>query len=187
MVPRLMSPLWNSQGRPGWAKQFRPLPRRLPPEAGIEGFGSGRNLVFRTSGHAFQAFIKGDPSSAPTLAVLRSIKFTPYGRSLALAITKETIDGMVVWRVGNPQSARRLIVVGCTRRADCGPGVVVTGRLLHGTEPPLAADLWVIPLLYGREDVLARLQRQIRPDATIRLGSIRDPNAWARRILALAR
>ena len=90
-------------------------------------------------------------------------------------------------RVGNPRSARRLIVVGCAHYADCGPGVEVIGRLTNGTEPPLAADIWVIPVLRDREDVLATLQRRLRPEATLRLGNIRNPDLWARRIVALAR
>ena len=179
-------PLWNSPG-PGWAKQFQPLPRQLPPEGGIEGFGNGRNLFFRVGGHAFQAFIKGDPGPTATLGLLRSIRFTPYGRSLALAVKVHTVEGVQIWRIGNPRSTRRLIVVGCPRRAKGCSGLAVTNSLVNRPDEPLAADLWVIESLHGRDDILARLQRQLRPEATIRLGSIRDPELWARRIVALAR
>ena len=177
-------PNWT---RPGWASQFRPLPNRLPPAAGIEGFGSGRNFSFKAAGHVFQAFIKGDPGPAATLGILRSIRFTPYGRLLALAVKVHTVEGVQIWRMGNPRSTRRLIVVGCPRRAKGCSGLAVTNRLVNRPDEPLAADLWVIERLQGREDVLARLQRQLRPEATIRLGSIRDPELWARRIVALAR
>jgi hypothetical protein len=62
----------------------------------------------------------------------------------------------------------------------------VTNRLVNGPAP-LAADLRVIQRLRGREDLLRRFERQLRPEATIRLGSIRDAEAWTRRIVALAR
>ena len=172
--------------RPGWASQFRPLPSRLPPEAGIEGFGSGRNLSFKTAGHVFQAFIKGDPGPTEALAILRSVRFTPYGRSLAVEIKARTVEGVQIWQVGNPRSKRRLIVVGCPRLATNCSGFAVTNRVINAPGL-LAADLWVIERLRGREDVLARLQRRLHPEVTIRLGSIRDPNAWTRRIVALAR
>ena len=176
-------PLWT---RPVWASQFRPLPSRMPPKAGIEGFESGRNLSFKAAGHIFQAFIKGDPGPTEALAVLRSIRFTPYGQSLALTSTSRSVDGVQIWRVGNPRSKRHLIVVGCPGLAKGCSGFAVTNRVINAPGL-LAADLWVIERLRGREDVLARLQRQVQPAVTIRLGAIRDPTAWARRILALAR
>ncbi len=177
-------PLWE---RRGTAKQFQPLPSRLAAEGGIEGFGNGRNLIFRAVGHAFQAFIKGDPRAAATLGILRSIRFTPYGRSLALAVRVHTVEGVQIWRIGNPRSTRQLIVVGCPRQAKGCSGLAVTNRLVNRSDKPLAADLWVIERLRGREDILARLQRQLKPEATIRLGSIHDPELWTRRIVALAR
>ncbi len=174
-------PLWTV---PGFAREFHPLPNRLPPEAGIEGFGSGRNLSFRADGHAFQAFIKGD--NAATLGILRSIRHTAFGRSLALAITRHTVDGVQIWRVGNPRSSRKLIVVGCPGLAKDCSGFGVTNRLVNGPAP-LAADVWVIERLRGRESLLSRLQRRLQPEATIRLGAVPDPDAWTRRIVALAR
>jgi hypothetical protein len=45
----------------------------------------------------------------------------------------------------------------------------------------------VIQLLRGREDVLTNVERRLRPELTIRLGTVRDPVAEARRIVALAR
>jgi hypothetical protein len=176
-------PLWVE---PGWRAQFRPLPSRLPHEAGIEGFGSGRNLSFEASGHLFQAFIKGEPEPAATLGILRSIRITPFGRTLALRISRQVMNGVRVWRVGNPRSRRKLIVVGCPGLAKGCSGFAVTNRLVNGLEP-LAVDLWVIERLRGREDVLARLQHLLHPEATIRLGSIRDPDAWTRRLVSLAR
>ena len=59
------------------AESFPPIAARLPPQAGIEGVGTGRNLSFRAVGHAFQAIIKGDPDPATTLGILRSIRVTP--------------------------------------------------------------------------------------------------------------
>ena len=174
-------PLWTV---PGFAKEFRPLPSQLPPEAGIEGFGTGRNLSFQTDEHAFQAFVKGNPTDA--LGILRSIKHTAFGRSLALTSSRRTVDGVQIWQVGNPRSRRRLIVVGCPGLAKGCSGFAVTSRLVNGVAP-LAANVWVIERLRGREDVLARLRRRLRPEATIRLGTVSDPDAWARRILALAR
>ena len=174
-------PLWTT-----YPQEFRPLPLRLPPEAGAEGFGTVRMVNFKADGHAFQAFIKGEPRPDATLGLLRSIKFTPFGRSLALVGKVHTTEGVQIWRMGNPRSTRRLIVVGCPRRAKGCSGIAVTGHVVRNFEP-LAADLWVIESLHGREDILARLQRQLRPEATIRLGSISDPELWARRIVALAR
>ena len=175
-------PIW---ALPGWARQLRPLPWRLPAENGYEGFGSARRVVFRTAGHEFLAFAKGKTGS-DVLAILGSIRVTPFGRSLALVITRRTVEGVQVWRVGNPRSGRRLIVVGCPRLARGCSGFAVTNRLVNGPAP-LAADLWVIQQLRGREDVLARLEHQLRPEATIRLGSINNPDPWTRRIVALAR
>lgn len=176
-------PLWTV---PGWDKEFEPLPNRLPTETGIEGFGSGRNLGFQADGHGFQAFIKGNPRSATTLGILRSLRHTAFGRSLALVITKRTIEGVQIWQVGNPRSRRKLIVVGCPGLANGCSGFAVTNRLVSGPAP-LATDLYVIERLRGHEDVLARLQRRLHPEATIRLGRVRDADASMRRIVALAR
>jgi len=174
-------PLWTL---PGWSRELRPLPARLPPERSMEGFVAARMIDFRALGHQFTAYVKNNPTGA--LGILPSMRLTPFGQSLALAIRTHMVDGVRIWRVGNPRSRRRLIVVGCPRLAKGCSGFSVTTRLVNGPAP-LAADLWVIRQLRGREDVLSRLERRLRPAATIRLGVVRDPDAWTRRIVALAR
>ena len=48
-----------------------------------------------------------------------------------------------VARVGDPDAARRVLVVGCIHGDECA-GLAVTGRLLRARG---AADLWVLPNL----------------------------------------
>jgi hypothetical protein len=174
-------PLW---ALPSWSHRLRPLPSRLPRATSLEGFGEARMVDFRAAGHQFTAYIKGEPTAV--LAILRTIRLTPFGRSLALAITSRTVDGVRVWRVGNPRGRRRLIVIGCPGRAKGCSGFAVTDRLVNGVEP-VATDLWVIQQLRGRDGLLARLQQRLQPEATISLGAVRDPDVWTSRIVALAR
>ena len=174
-------PLW---ALPAWARRIGPLPRTLPPESTFEGFGRVRTVRFRAEGHVFDAWVKGVPREGDTLGLLRSIRLTPYGRSLALVVSSHVEDGVRLWRVGNPRSRRRIVVVGCPR-GPC-PGLAVTQRLVNGVNP-LAADLRVVQLLRGREDVLRWLVARSRPEATIRLGPVHDPDRVARRIAAYAR
>ena len=174
-------PMWTL---PGWSRQLRPLPARLPPEQSMEGFGRARMIDFRAIGHQFTAYVKGD--TGEVLPILRSLRLTPFGRSLALVIHVRAVDGVRIWEVGNPRSSRRLIVVGCPETTRGCSGFAVTNRLVNGPAP-LAMDLWVIQQLRGRERVLSALERRLQPEATIRLGTVRDPDAWTRRIVALAR
>jgi len=95
------------------------------------------------------------------------------------------------WRIGNPRSPRRVLVVGCIHGNECA-GMAVT-RLLVGLPRPIALDLWVIPNLnpdglargargnargvdlnrdfdafLARESRIARdLIRRLRPDVTV--------------------
>ena len=175
-------PIW---ALPPWGRRIRPLPSRLPAEESREGFGPARMLQFRLGGNAFTAYAKGAPRDREVLSVLASIRITPFGRSLALTTSRRTVDGVREWRVGNPRSRRRLLVVGCPGAEPC-PGLAVTQRLVNGVTP-LAADVWVIQLLRGREDLLERLARRLRPEVTIRVGAAGDAEATTRRIVALAR
>jgi hypothetical protein len=56
------------------------------------------------------------------------------------------------WRVGNPRSARKVLVVGCIHGNECA-GMAVTQRLLNLVRP-IPADLWVVQNL--NPDGLAR-------------------------------
>jgi hypothetical protein len=49
------------------------------------------------------------------------------------------------WRVGNPRSPRKILVVGCIHGDECA-GMAVTRRLLNLVRP-IAADLWVVQSL----------------------------------------
>ncbi len=142
-------------------------------------------LQFRLARHAFTVYVKGAAPEQEVLAMLRSIRLTRFGRSLALDISSRLAGDVRIWRVGNPRSSRRVLVVGCPGTKPC-PGLAVTNRLVNGVTP-VAADLWVIQLLRGRRDVLASLQRRLRPEATISLGAVQDADAWTRRIVAISR
>jgi protein MpaA len=58
-----------------------------------------------------------------------------------------SVDGrpIIAVEIGNPSSARKILVVGCVHGNECA-GAAITARLLT-LRPPLQADLWIIPNL----------------------------------------
>jgi protein MpaA len=68
-------------------------------------------------------------------------------RLAALRVLGRSHDGRPIraWRVGNPRSPRRLLVVGCIHGNECS-GMAVTQRLVS-LPRPVALDLWVVQSL----------------------------------------
>jgi murein peptide amidase A len=129
--------------------------------------------------------------------MLASIRLTAYGRALAnihsVRVLGRSYGGRPIraWRIGNPGSPWRVLVVGCIHGNECA-GLAVTQRLVNLVRP-ITGDLWVIQNLNPdgladntrgnarrvdlnrdfdtfsqRETRLARaLIRRMRPDVTI--------------------
>ena len=176
-------------------------PITLGRRASFEGF-VGYNVTFCRGGHLLQTFIPaGANVSARRLdearRIVESVRLTPRADEAANVHTSQmlgrTIGGRPVraWRVGNPKSPRRLLVVGCVHGNECA-GMAVTQRLVNLVRP-IALDTWVVQNLNpdglaGRtrgnsrgvdlnRDFLAATQREtriarklilrLRPDITI--------------------
>ena len=151
-------PLWSL---PSWAHRIVSLPSTLPTPGSYEGFGPARRLEFREVGHDFLAFVKGRPSRT-VLGILRSIRLTARGRMLAsvesVHVIGRSVDGRPIraWRIGNPRSRHRVLVVGCIHGNECA-GMAITTRLV-ALPRPITFDLWVVQDL--NPDGLARGTRQ---------------------------
>lgn len=153
--PRGQTWIWLANGGAIWslpasAHRLRALPNQLPPIGSIEGFGPSRRLEFRAAGHEFLAFVKGRPKAA-VLGILRSIRLTARGRALAnvhiVRMIGRSVEGrpLRAWRIGNPRSHHRILVVGCIHGAECA-GTAVTQRLVNLARP-ITFDLWVVQYL----------------------------------------
>ena len=134
--------------------ESRGIPRSLG-KASVHpcGFGFGHNLHFRLGGHQFHAFVKLGPRPLPAtkarvLRVLSTLRLTRRAREVANVHTRHVLGRSTrgrpirAWRIGNPRSARKILVVGCIHGSECA-GTSVTQRLVNLTFP-IAADLWVI-------------------------------------------
>jgi protein MpaA len=137
--------LWSL---PSWARRrSRPLAGKLPALDSYEGFGPARRLEFARDRHLFLAFVKGQPRKE-VLRILASVRVTAYGRSLAnvhtVRIAGRSVEGRPIraWRVGNPRSSRRLLVVGCIHGTEC-VGMAITQQLVN-LGRPIPIDLWVV-------------------------------------------
>ena len=138
-------PLWS---RRHFMRRRPPrLPAALPPVKPFEGFGSARRLEFRLDGHAFLAFVKGKPRG-DVLSMLASIRLTARGRALALVqsvrVIGRSVEGRPIrmWRIGNPHSSTRVLVVGCIHGNECA-GMAITQQLAN-LGLPITFDLWVV-------------------------------------------
>ena len=154
-APRGQTWIWLADGGALWSlppslRRIGPVPTSLPPERSYAMFTQARRLVFREAGHEFLAFVKGRPSAA-VLGILRSIRFTARGRTLAnvpsARVVGRSVNGrpLRAWRAGNPRSRRRILVIGCIHGNECA-GTAVTLRLANLANP-IAYDLWMIPNL----------------------------------------
>jgi protein MpaA len=126
-------------------------PQKLPPAVGIEGFGEGSNLSFSVGKHQFQAFVLFGAGARPSsralaLKTLESLRAT----GPALPNTEQTItlgrsvDGRPIRavRVGDPKSARKVLIVGCIHGTECA--VVAAALALINDPFGLRADVWVL-------------------------------------------
>lgn len=167
----------------------------------FEGF-VGYTVTFCRRGHSLQAFLPaGAAVPAARLeqarAILASVRLTRRADEVANERSSEllgrSLEGRPIraWRIGNPRSPRRVLVVGCIHGNECA-GMRVTQQLGSLTRP-VAVDLWAIQslnpdgLAHGtrgnargvdlNRDFLAATQRETRiarrlvlrlkPDATI--------------------
>jgi protein MpaA len=140
-------------------------PIRLIGPASFEGF-YGYTAVFCRGGHSLQAFVLAGPELPPARlergrGVIGSLRLTVRAQRAGNLHSVRTLGRSVqgrplrAWRIGNPRSARRVLVVGCLHGDACA-GMAVTLRLVNLARP-LAADLWVIQNL--NPDGLARHSR----------------------------
>jgi murein peptide amidase A len=140
-------------------------PVRLVGPAQFEGF-HGYTAVFCRGGHSLQAFVLVGRDVAQTRVeqareVVASLRLTPraarVGNVHSVLMLGRSLDGRPIraWRIGNPSSPNRLLVVGCIHGNECA-GLAVTQRLVNLTRP-VALDVWVIQNL--NPDGLARKSR----------------------------
>jgi Penicillin-insensitive murein endopeptidase/Zinc carboxypeptidase len=127
-------------------------PLDLSPAARFEGFGIAQTAIFRVGSHTFQAFAKLSPASERAqeqiVALLESVRLTAFGRTAANVHSSRLLgrshEGRPIrlFRIGNPRSPRRLLVVG-TVHGDEPAGMAVTRQLVNLLRP-VALDLWVV-------------------------------------------
>ncbi len=136
---------------------------RLGPRSTFEGFGDGYTVLLCLGGHSLQAFVKAGPSVAPARlvearAILESVRLTRRADEIANIHSVRQLGRSQLgrpiraWRIGNPRSPRRALVVGCIHGNECA-GTAVTQRLVNLVRP-IALDLWVVQNL--NPDGLAR-------------------------------
>jgi murein peptide amidase A len=128
-----------------------PEPLRLPAPVAMEGFGTVSSLEFGLHGHQLQAIVAfgpGAPAAARTLAartlgLLRTTRPQLPNRSHAELLGR-SVDGRPIraFRLGDPRSPRRLLVVGCIHGDECA-GTRITLALLN--DPfGIRAGVWVV-------------------------------------------
>jgi len=124
---------------------------RLGPERLWEGYGRGRMIRFALRDHCFLGFARLDdrPRTARrALALLRSVRLTAQAarvdnvRSMHLLGRSAHGRSIRTWRFGNPNSERKVLVVGCIHGGECA-GTAVTRQLLARIRP-IAGELWII-------------------------------------------
>jgi protein MpaA len=126
------------------------------------GFGEGWMFHFRDRGRTLQAFIRDGDGARAALAALQTLRLTRRAEEVANERSRLLLgrshEGRAIraWRVGNPRSPRKLLVVGCIHGTECA-GMAVTQRLLDLTRPT-PADIWVVQNL--NPDGLAHGVRQ---------------------------
>ena len=135
---------------------------RLGARSSFEGF-IGYNVSFCRRGHVLQTFVPAGASVSrrrlgEARRIVESVRLTRRADEVAnlhsLRVLGRTPDGrpLRVWRIGNPESSRRVLVVGCIHGNECA-GTAVTQQLVNLIRP-VALDLWVIQNL--NPDGLAR-------------------------------
>jgi protein MpaA len=93
--------------------------------------------------------------------LLESVRLTSFGRAAAnlrsVRVLGRSVRGRPIraWRIGNPQSRNRVLVVGCVHGDEC-EGIGVTQQLVNLVRP-VDLDLWVIQNL--NPDGLAKRTR----------------------------
>ena len=156
LPPRTGAYVWLfDYGRPVRVSgERRGIPRALgKPSMHACGFGFGHSLHFRLGGHQFHAFVRLGRRPLPAtkaraLRVLSTLRLTRRAREVANIHTTSVLGRSTrgrpirAWRIGNPDSPRKILVVGCIHGTECA-GTSVTQRLVNLTFP-IAADLWVI-------------------------------------------
>ena len=124
-----------------------------PARVGAQLERRGDSLVFRRRGHEFQAVFRFGPRTTRqtrnrTVALVRSVRLTKRAglvnnrRSVRLLGRSARGRPIRAWRIGNPRSQRKLLIVGCIHGSECS-GTAITRRLL-GLVRPIAADLWIV-------------------------------------------
>jgi len=108
--------------------------------------------VLRTLTLALAALAAGGERFDEARLVTETVRLTHTSHVLG-----RSYDGRPIraWRIGNPRSPKRVLVVGCIHGNECA-GMAVTQRLVNLTRP-VALDLWVIQNV--NPDGLARRTR----------------------------
>lgn len=121
---------------PGWVA-------RLAPESGTT------NVLTYSAGRLDRL---GQPP--PRQVRVLTPRANEFGKLHSVRTVGRSYDGRPIraWRIGNPRSSRRILVVGCIHGSECA-GTAVTAQLVNLLRP-IALDLWVIQSL--NPDGLAR-------------------------------
>ncbi len=127
----------------------------LGPRVHFEGF-VGHTVAFCRGGHSLQAFVPAGRSVPPrrleeARTIVASVRLTPRAHEVAnlhsVRVLGRSHEGRPIraFRIGNPRSPKRMLVVGCIHGNECA-GLAVTQGLVSLLRP-LAVDLWVVPQL----------------------------------------
>lgn len=187
-------------------------PIRLGSRTSFEGFTDGYSIAFCRGGHSFQALIPvGRGASAARVeearAIVESVRLTPraneVGNVHSVRLLGRSYEGRPIraWRIGNPRSPRRLLIVGCIHGNECA-GTAVTQRLVSLSRP-IDLDLWVVQnlnpdgLAHGlrgnargidlNRDFLAATQRETRIARELILRLEPDVTIWFHQPQAIVR
>ncbi|HXH87053.1 MAG TPA: DUF2817 domain-containing protein [Gaiellaceae bacterium] len=128
-------------------------PIRLGSRTSFEGFTDGYSIAFCRGGHSFQALIPVGRGASPARveearAIVESVRLTPraneVGNVHSVRLLGRSYEGRPIraWRIGNPRSPRRLLIVGCIHGNECA-GTAVSQRLVSLSRP-IDLDLWVV-------------------------------------------
>jgi murein peptide amidase A len=186
-------------------------PIELGRRTSFEGF-VGYVVSFCRRGHSLQAFAPAGaavPASRLEEArrIIASVRLTQRADEVAnvhsMQMLGRSLEGRPIraWRIGNPRSPKRVLVVGCVHGNECA-GMRVTQLFVNLTRP-IDVDLWIVQDLNPdghqrwqrgnargvdlNRDFLAATQRETRIARTLILRLKPDATIWYHQPQAVVR